>query len=441
MGKHRLSLLFAVITAIAIGVATTIINDVMGELASVASEVAPQVDEARSAVLWTILATFGALFLLFLGFVAMADVTIYRSRKRELAAMEEAKHNLEDRVRERTQQLEVAQEELQQSELKYRTVVEQALDGILMIEPRSGCLIEVNPRIEELTGYSREQLLNMTLPLLHSEAEGTETMELLQRTLEHGRAATDHLAFQKRTGERIPIDLSCNLVEYQGGEVILGMVRDTTERKEVEERLQETSRLVSVGELAAGVAHEINNPLTVVIGYSELLMDKGLPEPIQSRVQRVFSEAQRAAKIVQNLLSFARRREPEKRYMDVTAILERALELKAYEFKVSNINVTSEWQPDLPRTMVDQHQLMQVILNLLTNAEQAMIDAKGGGELLIRTTRRGDQDYDERGRRWAWNPAGVCTQDLRSIFHHEGGGEGDRPWPQHMLWHSPPAWR
>ena len=111
-----------------------------------------------------------------------------------------------------------------------------------MIEPRSGCLIEVNPRIEELTGYSREQLLNMTLPLLHSEAEGTETMELLQRTLEHGRAATDHLAFQKRTGERIPIDLSCNLVEYQGGEVILGMVRDTTERKEVEERLQETSR-------------------------------------------------------------------------------------------------------------------------------------------------------------------------------------------------------
>ena len=120
-------------------------------------------------------------------------------------------------------------------------------------------------------------------------------------------------------------------------------------------------------------------------------MDKGLPEPIQSRVQRVFSEAQRAAKIVQNLLSFARRREPEKRYMDVTAILERALELKAYEFKVSNINVTSEWQPDLPRTMVDQHQLMQVILNLLTNAEQAMIDAKGGGELLIRTTRRGDK--------------------------------------------------
>ena len=91
MGKHRLSLLFAVITAIAIGVATTIINDVMGELASIASEVAPQVDEARSAALWTILATFGALFLLFLGFVAMADVTIYRSRKRELAAMEEAK--------------------------------------------------------------------------------------------------------------------------------------------------------------------------------------------------------------------------------------------------------------------------------------------------------------------------------------------------------------
>ena len=98
MGKHRLSLLFAVITAIAIGVATTIINDVMGELASVASEVAPQVDEARSAVLWTILATFGALF-------SCSRLRRDGRRddiplpKRELAAMEEAKHNLEDRVR------------------------------------------------------------------------------------------------------------------------------------------------------------------------------------------------------------------------------------------------------------------------------------------------------------------------------------------------------
>ena len=287
--------------------------------------------------------------------------------------------------------LRTTTEQLQQSELKYRTVVEQSADGIFIAEVHNGRFIEANPSMEALTGYCREELLQLSLPLLHAEAEQVSATNSVGRMLEDDPAASNYLSLRKKDGRQVSVDLNTNVVEYQGRRVALGIIRDITERRREEERLRETARLVSIGELAAGVAHEINNPLTVVIGFSEILLAKDLPEPEGSRVQRIYSEAQRAAKIVQNLLSFARRREPEKRYVDVAAILERALELKAYDFKVSNIQVVSEWATDLPHTMVDEHQLVQAILNIMTNAEQAMMKSNDEGEMGIRVGRSGDR--------------------------------------------------
>ena len=169
------------------------------------------------------------------------------------------------------------------------------------------------------------------------------------------------------------------------------VLSEVTDQKLQQEKLLETARLASIGELAAGMAHEINNPLTVVTGFSEVLMDLDLPKPAKEHVRRMHSEAQRAARIVQNLLSFARSHEPEKRHMDVTAVLEQALELKESDFKISNINITKQWPSDLPHTMVDEHQLVQAVLNILSNAQKAMFVSHGKGELIVRASRTGDK--------------------------------------------------
>ena len=309
-------------------------------------------------------------------------------------------------------QLQAAAEHLQQSENKYRTVVERAADGIFIVAPESGRFIELNPSMEILTGYSREELLAMILPLLLPEGEQLAAIEMLNRTVERGRGAAEYLSFRKKNGKRISIDLNTTLVEYQAGKAVLGIARDITERKAVEERLRETSRLISVRELVAGVAHEINNRLTIILGFSQLLSSRDLPEPMGDQVQRIYSEAQRTAKIVQNLLSFARRREPEKRYLAVTEILERALELKSHDFKMDDIEVARRWAPNLPRIMADEHQMIQVILNILTNAEHAMTESGSGGKLDI-----GADRVDNKLRiSFTDDGPGISGEQLRRIF-------------------------
>ena len=215
-------------------------------------------------------------------------------------------------------------------------------------------------------------------------------------------------------------------VRDEGGEVtgVVGVAHDVTERKLEDERLQETARLVSLGQLAAGVAHEINNPLTVVVGSTELMADEVVPPVIRERFYRIRSHAERAANIVRNLLSFARRHEPEKRYIQIPDILSRALELKAHELQLQNIRVTTQWAEDLPGTMADDHQLTQVIVNMLNNAEQALTQAHGAGEIIVGASRSGDNIRISV----ADDGPGISPEDLPNIFDPffttKGVGEG-----------------
>jgi len=163
-------------------------------------------------------------------------------------------------------------------------------------------------------------------------------------------------------------------------------IRYAISHKRLEEQIREASRLASIGKLAAGVAHEINNPLTSVLGYSQLLMAEDLPGPIIADLRKIYGEARRAAKIVQDLLLFARKTVVEKQYWDIMALLERAQEIKSHDFKANQIKVITEVSPDLPRTMADEHQLIQVFLNILANAEQGCLTSHGKGQLLIHAT-------------------------------------------------------
>jgi signal transduction histidine kinase len=160
-----------------------------------------------------------------------------------------------------------------------------------------------------------------------------------------------------------------------------------TERRRVEEQLIITDRLASIGELASGIAHELNNPLTSVIGFSQLLLGRDIPDDIREDVKVIYSEAQRAAEVMKNLLIFARRHAPVKQLVNMNSIVEKVLAIRAYEQGVDNIQVITHLAPDLPETMADYFQLHQVFLNIIINAEHFMLEAHKRGTLIITTQR------------------------------------------------------
>jgi two-component system NtrC family sensor kinase len=184
----------------------------------------------------------------------------------------------------------------------------------------------------------------------------------------------------------------------------------------VQDRLLQSEKMSSIGQLVSGVAHELNNPLTGIMGFSQLLLLKDLEPAARQQVETIYQEAERASKIVANLLTFARRREARKEPANLNTLIERVLELRNYDLRVRNIDVVQDFDLDLPDTMVDTNQILQVLLNIIINAEQAMrpgLDDGGQGTLRIttRTVRAGVVAAS-----FADSGPGMSQETLRRIF-------------------------
>lgn len=141
-----------------------------------------------------------------------------------------------------------------------------------------------------------------------------------------------------------------------------------------------------MGQLAAGVAHEINNPLTNILLCSQLLAESDISGDSLVDLNIISDAAQRAARIVRGLLLFARREDPNPEPMALDLIVNQAVELKKYDFRTNNINAVLDFEADLPKSLVDAHQMSQVVVNILNNAEHAIKKGKNGGEITIRTS-------------------------------------------------------
>ena len=163
---------------------------------------------------------------------------------------------------------------------------------------------------------------------------------------------------------------------------------EITEWKQRQSQVTEASRLVSIGEMAAGIAHEINNPLAAVMGFAQLAMRRNVDDSIKRDLDKILAESKRASKIIANLQSFARRYKPKQGPVNVIEILQKVLEFRSYELQVSNINVTSNFDPRTPLVMGDEHQLDQVFFNIVINAEHMMSITNGGGNLNIEIGRK-----------------------------------------------------
>ncbi|ADJ25469.1 PAS/PAC sensor signal transduction histidine kinase [Dehalogenimonas lykanthroporepellens BL-DC-9] len=291
---------------------------------------------------------------------------------------------------------------LEQAASQWRATFD-AITTPISIQNRQYRILQVNRAFAEAMKSSPQDLIGRTcFEVSHGTTEPVPTCPH-RRTLESGQAeqVEVHNA-ELNTDTRI----STYPMFGADGEIIASVhiTEDITEQRKMQEQLMVTNRLASVGELAAGIAHEINNPLTGILGFSELLMENNLPENLRADVETIHSEANRAAGIIKNLLVFARQHHQVREELDVNEVVERVLTLRAYEANLNNIQVVRHLAPDIPMIIGDHFQLQQVFLNLVINAEYFMLKAHNKGTLTVATS------YDRE------------TERVRLVFTDDGPG-------------------
>lgn len=265
-----------------------------------------------------------------------------------------------------------------------RRIIENASD-LIYAHDLEGNFIFINPRAVGLVGYALEEASRLNIRDLVAP-------EYLEREIGHIRAPRGtvvpphEVIVIKKDGGRVPLEISASpLIEHGRVVGVVGVARDLREIRRLERRLLQAEKLSSLGQLVAGVAHELNNPLTAVIGFAQLLQNAGVDEQTRETLQRIDAQAQRAAQIVRNLLAFARQQEPHRETLDINKVIEETLKLVEYEWKTQNLEVETHLASPLPWIIADRRQLQQVFLNLFQNAHQAMASAHGRGALTIRT--------------------------------------------------------
>ena len=269
-------------------------------------------------------------------------------------------------------------------------------DALSISTRDEGRILEVNDQFLELWGYTREELIGRKSTELkmwvNPEMRNTMLAELNLR----GQVHDFEILGRKKDGQTFWDSISLSQFKISGTPLILIASRDITklklveeERRQLEDKAQTASRLAIVGEMAAGVAHEINNPLTGVLGFSQIILEKeNLPADIKEDVKLIADGSRRVSEIVKRLLTFARQSKPVRTLSNLNELIVNTLKLRDYVLKTANIEVITRYDPELPLTIVDPGQLQQVFLNMIVNAEQAMKGAHGRGTLTISTEKK-----------------------------------------------------
>ena len=181
-------------------------------------------------------------------------------------------------------------------------------------------------------------------------------------------------------------------VALENARLVHDLQKSLLDLRQTQSQLIQSAKLSAIGQLIAGVAHELNNPLTAVMGYTQLVQTTpDLDRSVRRDMQKIYDQADRAAKIVQNLLTFAREYRAERQAVDVNEVLRRTLDLRLYQLQVENIIIETNFSSDSLITWADGNQLQQVFLNLINNAQDAMVAHRGGGYLRLVTEREGDR--------------------------------------------------
>jgi two-component system NtrC family sensor kinase len=262
---------------------------------------------------------------------------------------------------------------------------------------------------------------------------------LVSRLAEAG-AVTDHLLRMRRVnGSPVWVEVTARARTARSGGLlrIEALVRDVSERKRLDDQAKDiyqqilqSEKMAALGQTISGVAHELNNPLATILSWAERLSEKSLDDTVTRGVSVILGEAERAARIVRNLLTFARKRQSTRAMIDLNRLVSNTIALRAYD-RMPTLTVSADLASNLPSVFADAHQIQQVLLNLMINAEQAMLDSNGRGSLVVRT--RHDGEHDVALFEVVDNGPGIPLEAQTRIFdpflHDEGGRQrnGARP--------------
>jgi signal transduction histidine kinase len=262
--------------------------------------------------------------------------------------------------------------------------------------------IAANPHLKLILGYPVEARDADVRPFDPERfADPQARLALVERLTTDGSVSDYLLRLRRADSDTVWVEVTAAADPAAGGAFrVEALLRDVSERKKLDDetrdiyhQLLQAEKMAALGQTISGVAHELNNPLATILSWAERLSDRRpLDDAVKRGLDTILSEADRAARIVRNLLTFARKRQTTRAMVDINQIVRETLALRAYEQRVSNITVIDALASGLPQVFADGHQLQQVLLNLIINAEQAMLSTNGRGVLVARTWYDADQD-------------------------------------------------
>jgi PAS domain S-box-containing protein len=274
----------------------------------------------------------------------------------------------------------------QQQEFASR-LVDSFPDLILVVDAEANYTF-VSPRVRDVLGYDPDDIRQYSLGG-RTHPEDRLAMQTVYRSVLSSAEVFASLEVRVRHKDGEWRRLRCHFspLANEKGQIegVVMSCRDVTELKRLEEQLIQAEKLAAMGQMLAGVAHELNNPLTAILGVTELLRERqGFDDSAKRQLELTHRQARRAARIVQNLLEFARPASPQKRPLDVNSLVERTLQLHEHSLRRNNVVVDFKPQHELPGVIGDGNQLIQIFLNLITNAEQAIREVRETGRIQIR---------------------------------------------------------
>ena len=277
---------------------------------------------------------------------------------------------------------------LRASEARFRSITEAHPVPVMIVSLRSQIVLYASPSAELLLGSSQSRILHEYIDRILPEIDARK--DILEFMSAGKEINLKEVHLNRGDNSTIEAALSARRISYQNEDAMVIGLYDLTERKQAEaqierqkEALQQSEKMAALGGLLAGVAHELNNPLSVVVGQATLLME-GSPEPkIIARGEKIFKAADRCARIVKSFLALARQRPPERKQVKLNEIVNTALELLGFQIRTGEIDVKMELEEDLPEITGDGDQLTQVVTNLILNAAQAMESSKASKKRII----------------------------------------------------------